>query len=368
MRAPREAKLSILLARTPLSREARSRIAGEIAKGIDWNLLLDYTARWKIEPVVCSNLTEFFSEEMDAETLSGVIERKRISRAMALTKSIQTVEIVNRLEEKGIDVLVLKGAGLAVSAYDDASLRTSDDIDILVRKSDLGRARDFLVAANYSPAFDTSTEARLIRNQDALSFTNGRTLVDVHWALLSRHLRMDFDADSLWNSSRTIPCAGSHIRVLSRVHEFLFLCAHGAKHEWMSVRWIIDAAQAGSRLNSDDEQALIVLAGDLRAERLLRLCVRLAHDIAGATGVRLERFSSAPDVDRQVRQVETQLFGTGTLPKGLRLMWRIEPQLAPLFFWSRSRESRVDRYLTLLTVIRNPLGLFRRAFKGSRMA
>ena len=60
-----------------------------------------------------------------------------------------TFEIVDTLRGDGIDALALKGIALGALAHDDARLRPSGDIDVLVRRQDMARAVASLARVGY---------------------------------------------------------------------------------------------------------------------------------------------------------------------------------------------------------------------------
>lgn len=98
----------------------------------------------------------------------------------------------------GIPVIVLKGPATGLTAYGDPSLRAFGDIDLLVSKPDLIRARDFLFATGYERDYESGSEANMIRAEHALEFSGPNAKVELHSTLLSRYLRVPFDRDMIW--------------------------------------------------------------------------------------------------------------------------------------------------------------------------
>ncbi len=204
------------------------------------------------------------------------------------------VDLIRNFARIGIPVIALKGPAVGVTAYGDPSLRTFGDMDLLVSSQNLIPARKLLASLGFRPDYEGARENSLARHQHALEFSSGRAKVELHASLLSRHLRLDFDTDEIWRTARKIDCAGAEVLVLSPEMQFLFHCAHGAKHEWISVRWICGIAQLSLRLEPVDITNILSLASRTRCRRILGLGLHVA---AAVLHERRHRFSPDAIVD-----------------------------------------------------------------------
>jgi len=278
---------------------------------------------------------------------SALAEEERDARANAIVRTLVLVDLVRALAVAGIQAIVLKGPAVAMAAYDDYSRRTFGDIDLVLHRDDLAAARDFLIARGFVPDFPSAMESALIADQHALEFSDSRTRVELHWALLSRHLRFDIDPGALWADAAQLQCLGSEITVLSREHLFLYLCAHGAKHEWILFRWVLDVAQLVQRLDPAEARRIIALSERTNTRRILALALRIARETFGEEGSPFPASALLSDADtRSLAQ-----FARGRLqpagPEARELLpprlARIHPYLGTLAFWIRSRERAFDR-------------------------
>jgi hypothetical protein len=75
---------------------------------------------------------------------------------------------------------------------------------------------------------------------------------------------------------------GRAVPTLSIEDELVLICIHGAKHFWERLMWIADVAALISKNPLDWDKATSV-AHEVGAEKILRLGLRLAMDVAGAT-------------------------------------------------------------------------------------
>ena len=343
---PCETELVTILSRTPIRSRARNRVLKLLDERIEWSQVLALATAWHVEPTVFGNLGSEFSGAMPATVRAEVAAREKQSRVYAMSRTLMLLDLLQTLEKTGISAIVLKGPAIAIAGYDDASRRTFSDADLLLRQSDLRRARDLLLGHGYSPLYSREMESRLIAGQHALEFADSRTSVELHWALLSRHLRFDLDVDDLWSQSQLTQCLGSEIRTLSPEHLFLYLCAHGAKHEWAVFRWICDIAQLAERLSSVQAKRVMALAQTANAKRILALGLRLVREIFGesATPFPDAAFGRERETARLVELVRTRLtsdnVARGLLPRRIA---SIHQYMEPLAFWLSSRERMTDR-------------------------
>lgn len=372
-----ETELVIALSRTPLRDSARNRVRRLLGNGIDWNAVMRVAARWQVEPTVLGNLRSDYSGAMPPEVFAEVAASEQRSRAYALARTLVLIDLVKSLEHAGISVIVLKGPAVAIAAYGDYSRRIFDDIDLLVPRTDIERARDALLARGFGADFRPEMEDRLISAQHALEFSNSRTRVELHWALLSRHLHFDLDVDELWTAARQVRCAGSDISVLAPEHLFIYLCAHGAKHEWMLFRWICDLAQVEQRLSATDAAKIVALAERTHTKRILALGLRVVRETFGdeESPFLATAFLPARDTLDLAALVMARLTSDGKAPRLLpERLARVHPYLAPLVFWIRSRERMRDRvacaarFVFIPTVSDVRSGPFDRVLRPARLA
>jgi hypothetical protein len=331
----------------PVSKEARARVHRLLEGGVDWSLVLPLATKWRVEPTVFGNLGSEFSAAMPPGVRAELATLEKQSRAYAVSRTLVLMDVVSELARQGIPALVLKGPAIAIMAYDDCSRRIFADADLLVRRDDLGRARDILLGRGYAANFQPGSENALIGGQHALEFSDSRMAVELHWTLLSRHLRFNLNIDHLWDESVWIDCLGSKMRTLASEHHFLYLCAHGAKHEWALFRWICDIAQLSDRLTRAQAEKVVDLAGKAHARRLLAVGLRLVREMFADEVSPFPPGAYGPDRDtaQLVSLVTERLTRPDAMPRKL-----LPPRIAgihrymdPLAFWLASRERITDR-------------------------
>src|SRR5438445_800859 len=86
---------------------------------------------------------------------AGVLDRLRrqaaenARRSLRLTREL--VAVVRLGQSHGIPLVSLKGPILSLSVYGDIALRQFADLDVLVHRADVSRARELLLSCGYRP-------------------------------------------------------------------------------------------------------------------------------------------------------------------------------------------------------------------------
>lgn len=347
-----EVELLSIVSRLPLTPRRARDAERVIAGGVDWEKVLASAAGWQTEPVVMTNLLELGSSVVPADRIDAIEAVRTSSRVLALLNALKAIQVVLLLAEKGIPAIVLKGPAVGFAGYGDPSFRASNDVDLLVRPEQIRKARKHLVTSGYSIDYDEGREDSILAAGHALELSAQWVRVELHPFLLPKHMRWEIGNDKLWRESRAIECGGSEIQVLSPAHNFLFLCAHGAKHKWPSWRWLCDIAQIAERLSDDDRREVVVLAAVTNARRILSLAIHVVTEVFGDVS---HGFAVADLEPRRTTWplVETILRGLSASPNSAEapLLHRVDLGLDLLVFWARTRERLADRVLPVAGVL-----------------
>lgn len=195
----------------------------------NWQALLDLAAAHGVLLLIhCSflrnhiEIPDFFS--------SAVEEHKKKAEKYAE----QLKHLLQQFAQQGIETLPLKGPVLAETLYGDVALRSYVDLDLLVRRDDYERAAALLL--------DLGFTAGMVNEYNG-GFRYDGTKVELHFEVVPpRAFR--FDVNAIWSRSRRDHFRGKPIRVMCDQDLVLFLCAHGLKHGFSRLIWILDLARA----------------------------------------------------------------------------------------------------------------------------
>lgn len=186
---------------------------------------------------------------------------------------------------QGVPFLAFKGSTLALAAYGDLSLRQFNDLDLLLPDPAIARALDLLAERGYRPADALSPPQQAAQlasiGQLALHNAQGDCLLELHNALLPRAFAFRLSGPALWRRAESVAVGGTSVPTLGGEDLLLYLCAHGAKHLWASLGWIVDIAELLRARPGLCGDRLLQRATSLGGRRMMLLGLRLAELLCG---------------------------------------------------------------------------------------
>lgn len=322
-RGRREHELLLLCARARADDRVAEKIRRLASAGIDFEYLHRLAHRHLVLPLLYQQLSRAAPDLVPPPALDKLKKLFRDNAARNVYHAARLADLVRAFDAHGVEAVPFKGPTLALLAYGSLSLRRFIDLDILVRRRDVRRARDVLVARGFepSPALTAAQERMLLRGQHAFQFVGegGLLIVELHWSIVPRRFAASVRAEDLWGRLGKMRLGDSEVPVLSNEDLLLGLCAHGTKHLWERLVWVCDVAELLNAGRVADWDYVERRARANGLERMLRLGLRLAVELLGAPlpdDVRRRAFGDE-DVRALSDSVRARLFdGTEHRPAG----------------------------------------------------
>lgn len=211
-------------------------------------------------------------------------EAHRSSMLRVLSLERELIAVAELLAEATIQTRVLKGTAVARLDYQQPSLRSFVDLDVLVRPADFDRAVRVLVASGFmrwlaeprvgfDRRFDKGTT---LRSPRGFELDLHRTFVLGPWGVL-------VDLDALWDSGQEFIVGGSRLLALTQANRFLHACYHAALGDWpLRLGSLRDVAEMLRGFRHDGE-AVVHLASDWGVEAVVAAAVADANRLLGTT-------------------------------------------------------------------------------------
>ena len=298
------------------------RIAELARERLDWGYLLRLASRSGMTSLLYGHLKAVCPGAVPGDVLGGLRRDSHKTAAYGLALASELLGLLNRFEAHGIPAVPFKGPALAASMYGNLALRPFDDLDILVRRRDVLRAKSLLVAQGYRTeyALAPAQEALFVRLHSGLGLYHEPRgiLVELQWELIERYFCVPFDPERPWARLGQSRLLGASVPALPPEDLLVFLCVHGAKHLWVRLCWICDVAELIRAHPRIDWGAVTGQARELGAERMLLLGLSLASELLGAPlpdDLR-RRVRAEPAVETLGRQVCARLFRDTAHPPG----------------------------------------------------
>jgi hypothetical protein len=307
---PRESAAKLLLsrARTP---------AGDV----DWEYLFQLARRHSIVPLVYAQLN-VAPPEVLAKFKQHYIENS--ARNTVLTAEL--CRLINLFRDEGIEAIPFKGPVLALFAYGDVALRRFVDLDVIVEKSNVIKAREILLKEGYTPSKSLSLAQQelLLHTQHNLQFSrdNHQLIIELHWEIAPHLFASTLNGERLWQDLITLDLNGTPVKTFSAEDLLFSLCVHGSRHLWERLGWICDIAELLAR-HTFDWPTLLKRAAD--NERMFLLGLHLAERLLDAPlpDEIKQRCASDPRLESLANNIVDHLFnGTTHIPATSREIFK----------------------------------------------
>ena len=183
-------------------------------------------------------------------------------------------EILQELNRKNIQVVLLQGMALLQQLYQDVGLRPLTDIDLWV----LPDERHALA----------QTLGGLAYQADAAypnTYRKGSTIVDVNshilWAdrIRARRLVLHRSQEDIHRHCRSISCEGRQALCLDPYDQVLYLSLHALKHNVSRLIWLADIWNLSGSWQRSDWDGLMQRANDLGLAKALASIIFLLADL-----------------------------------------------------------------------------------------
>jgi hypothetical protein len=152
--------------------------------------------------------------------------------------------VFTALHERGIEVVLLKGAALLHAYGDDWGARPMFDIDALVRPQHADAALAVLEEQGWGVEYDMTYDwvrSRALTRRHGWGFLRDDGRLDLHWHVLSESIGSRSDA-GFWAAAGPIEIAGFRARTLAPADLLLHLLVHGTSGgNAPAIQWIADA-------------------------------------------------------------------------------------------------------------------------------
>ena len=229
-------------------------------------------------------------ERLSSATVADLSAARRTSILVYLQRRAAFKRISTAFEQRGLQVIVLKGMALAHLAYPEPAVRSMSDIDIWVNPADLAAADLALKAAGLCYPERTHAGLQLPTAEEALAERSYEVpgtpvLVELHGALKSYASLSRERLELVWRRSVVTELGGIPARVQHPEDLLLHLCLHAADQHRFSLGLspLLDVHRAASRWHGVfDWPAMIADWSVLGISARMYLVLKLARDLLGA--------------------------------------------------------------------------------------
>jgi putative nucleotidyltransferase-like protein len=281
-----EKELLACCARTRVSSTIAQKISELLKDSLDWDYIFTEAEENSVTPLLGRNLQALAGDRISAVILERLKDVCRANTIRSLFLSAELTKILELFRAHGIQAIAYKGPALAVQAYGDMTLRQFEDLDIIIRQSDLQKANEVMTDLGYRPRFDwifsSGAAASLVPGEYNYRDEKRRLMVELHTELTLRHFPKVPDLEDFSKRMVQVELNDREVPTFSVEDALIVLSIHGAKDFWERFSWIADISELLQRYPSLDWDATISRAKALDAERMLHTGLLLATSLLDA--------------------------------------------------------------------------------------
>src|SRR5580704_6090890 len=275
-----EKQLLAYCSRTVLDAASTQRIHKILETKLDWDYILDEAEENSVTPLLGRQLQAHRTDAVPAAAWERLKHACRANTIRCLFLAAELTKILDLFASHGIQAIPYKGPVLAVQVYGDLTLRQFEDLDIILRQSDLPKAHEVMLGMVYRPRFDwilsSGAASSLVPGEYNYRDEKRRVMVELHTELTLRHFPRVPNLAEFSQRLVSVKLNERAVQTFAIEDALPILCIHGAKDFWERFSWIADISELLQRYPNLDWDATIQHAEAMDAERMLHTALLLA--------------------------------------------------------------------------------------------
>ena len=304
---PPEFRLLLACSRTRLEPDDAATLERLVGLPLDWAKVLAEARRHGVTPLLHRHAGFYAPDAVRAEL--GAYARHNVVHNLMLAAEL--LRVLAALRAAGVLAVPYKGPVLAVSAYGDLSLRSFQDLDIIVRPREFEQALSKLEVFGYELL--ESAESRF---HATLQHRETGVLLELHRDVVRRELfPTGLELEAMWDRLTEVELLGQKVPSFALEDTLLLLCLHGAKHEWQGLTWLCDLAEVLRAQPNIAWETVLYQAERARVTRVLLLGLKLAETVLDV--VLPETVRREVESDRNLSALTTEIVSRFYEDKGL---------------------------------------------------
>ena len=269
---------------TPYAQTQAERVGAACHDGIDWDVFLSLVDRHRVL-VPHDTLRRALGDRLPCPVYEQLKSRNAEACRQTLRQAAELVRLNMEFSAHGFEMIPLKGVMLSVQLFHDPAMRSTRDLDLLVRPERLDEADQILRRDGYrlvSPDCELTPRRKkwLLRASHHFGYTHDQRhqLVELHWRL---HQWKPEHVAELWDNCQTKTWMEAGFLTLKDDALLLFLCDHGSKHQWRRIKWLADVAALLAQERNLSWDNVLALADRFDLSRPLAESGLLVHWLYG---------------------------------------------------------------------------------------
>jgi len=228
--------------------------------GLNWDDVTSLIRRHDVVGQFCKVMVKLGWPHVPADAMDRLKHIRTDQAAQALGQVAELARVGACFAKADVPIIPLKGVALSQELYGNPCVRSSCDLDILIKPEDVSRCEALLTSLGYCHGLrfndmNVWQKRHIIEttyHHEYVHSTSGIHL-ELHWR---SNCWTKEQVAALWDSSSPLSWLDCELKQLSPENTALFLMDHGARHEWTSFKWLSDVAVLLDNLTEDEWHSL----------------------------------------------------------------------------------------------------------------
>jgi hypothetical protein len=343
-----EAELLVWCARTIVSDDLKARIRQRVQASLNWSVIIKMAEYHGVSQLLYRNLSTLCPDLVPLEPVTHLRQKTQAGALLNQSLAQELISLCEAFQARGVPVIPIKGATLAVLAHGDLALRDFTDLDLVVPQAAIVEAQAVLRSQGYERrAAPDGTHEPKHNDGPYHVFIKRRALsrVDLQWVMAHQHFAFRLDRPEFWARRVAVAFENQTVPGLAPEMLLIVLCVHGSKHAWELLKWVCDVTELVRSHPDLDWNQIFVHASNWRCRRMLYLGLAVAHLLLDAPlpAAVLERLKADVEVMALAHRVPASLLSDAH--EGIT-----EEQAGALYF--SVKDSWLERWLLGLQLCR----------------
>ncbi|MCX7125575.1 MAG: nucleotidyltransferase family protein, partial [Gammaproteobacteria bacterium] len=228
------------------------------SENINFEKLFQMGAQHRINGQVQLALKKHYAHEN--KLLDFFKEHRRFQQYQSIKQASAAVELYKLAQAAGKAIIFFKGVTLSQQLYQDVSVRSSHDIDVLVQSNDVFWFDKALREQGYQisrfPSLQKKYEHIFFRNHKDILYQHPvkKIFLELHWRFGTENQFSNLQYDSFVTAKNpTLVKINNHeLPIPPDPLNFIYLCYHAETHFCERLHWMYDTLLYANKINSDD--------------------------------------------------------------------------------------------------------------------
>ncbi|MDD3875339.1 MAG: nucleotidyltransferase family protein [Bacteroidales bacterium] len=199
----------------------------------DWNNVVSFSLNHGIAPLLYKNIKKNNLTECLPDKVFSQLKNAYLTTFTKNTLASEALkEVLIKLNNAGIETVLLKGMAMAQFIYNDPGVRPMGDIDLVVHPEKLLETEEILFNLGY--VNNTPYKSKKIRtlniHNHLNAFVKNNVVIELHWDLFSVHHIYKIPANEIWKHLEVKLLENNKIHVLDFETTVQYLCLHSMSH------------------------------------------------------------------------------------------------------------------------------------------